>query len=127
MTIDDKQAIRQVMADWLSATRDGDVAAILDLMTDDVVFLTPGAAPFGRDGFATAQSRGDMDIDATGEVEEIEVAGDWAFMRTRLVMTVTVGDAAPVRRSGYSMSVLRRGADGAWRVARDANLVTADE
>jgi ketosteroid isomerase-like protein len=28
--------------------------------------------------------------------------------------------------SGYAMSVLRKEADGRWRIARDANLVTPE-
>jgi ketosteroid isomerase-like protein len=30
----------------------------------------------------------------------------------------------PVRRSGYTLSVLRKNADGQWVLARDANLLT---
>ena len=128
MESDDESAVRAVLTAWLTATRDGDADTVLDLIADDAVFLTPGAEPFGKEAFVEAAgSSGGVDIDASGDIEEVQVAGDWAFARTRLVMTVTVGGGAPVRRSGYTLSVLRREPDGRWRLARDANLVTADE
>ena len=39
---------------WIDAVNAGDLARLLTLMTGDVVFLNPGQAPFGRDGFSTA-------------------------------------------------------------------------
>jgi len=30
-----------------------------------------------------------------------------------------------VRRAGYALTLLRKEADGRWRLARDANLLTA--
>jgi ketosteroid isomerase-like protein len=37
------------------------------------------------------------------------------------------GQDAPVRRSGYTLTVLRKEADGQWRLARDANLLAAEK
>jgi ketosteroid isomerase-like protein len=34
---------------------------------------------------------------------------------------------APVRRSGYTLTILRKERDGRWRLARDANLLTAEQ
>jgi uncharacterized protein (TIGR02246 family) len=50
----DEQQIRELIATWMSATRAGDLATVLSLMTDDVVFLVPGAPPFGKQKFAAA-------------------------------------------------------------------------
>ena len=50
--------------------------------------------------------------------------GDWAYMRAHLDMTVTPPGGAPVRRSGYTLTILRKEPDGKWRLARDANLLT---
>jgi ketosteroid isomerase-like protein/predicted alpha/beta hydrolase family esterase len=49
----DKKAIREVVASWARATAEGDLAAVMKLMTDDVVFLTPGNPPMSRKGFRT--------------------------------------------------------------------------
>src|SRR2546428_14081492 len=50
---DDEQAIRQLVATWLSASKAGDTEKVLSLMADDVVFLIPGQPPMrGRAAFA---------------------------------------------------------------------------
>jgi len=33
----------------------------------------------------------------------------------------------PVRRSGYTLTILRKERDGRWRLARDANLLAAEQ
>ena len=44
---DAERAIRDVLETWMAATKRGDLATVLNLMTDDVVFLVPGLEPFG--------------------------------------------------------------------------------
>ena len=41
----DEQEIRQLVATWMAATKSGDVKAVLELMSDDVVFLVAGQPP----------------------------------------------------------------------------------
>ena len=48
----DERAIREVHSTWIDAVNAGDLVRLLTLMADDVVFLNPGRAPFGRDGFS---------------------------------------------------------------------------
>jgi ketosteroid isomerase-like protein len=52
------------------------------------------------------------------------VLGDWAFIRNRIEMKVTPPSANPIRRSGYTLTLLRKEANGKWRLTRDANLLT---
>jgi ketosteroid isomerase-like protein len=33
---------------------------------------------------------------------------------------------SPTRRSGYTLTIFRKQADGAWVLARDANMLTAE-
>jgi ketosteroid isomerase-like protein len=33
---------------WLAASKAGDIAAVLILMTADIVFMVPGREPFGK-------------------------------------------------------------------------------
>jgi len=123
---EDEKAIREVVADWMEASRSGDVARVLCLMTDDAVFMVPGQEPFGREAFAAmSKSMGGMRLEGTSEILELQVLGEWAFIRCHLDMTVTPPDGAPVRRSGNALTLLRKDADGRWRLARDANLLTA--
>jgi uncharacterized protein (TIGR02246 family) len=51
------------------------------------------------------------------------VLGDWAYLRNFIEITVTLPGGAPVRRSGYALTILRKESDGRWRLTRDANLV----
>ena len=48
----DERQIREVHSTWIDAVNAGDLARLLTLVADDVVFLNPGQAPFGRDGFS---------------------------------------------------------------------------
>jgi uncharacterized protein (TIGR02246 family) len=45
---EDERAIREVVATWMRASKAGDVETLLDLMTDDVIFMAPGRPPFGK-------------------------------------------------------------------------------
>ena len=122
---DDEQAIRQLLTTWLAASKAGDTQKVLSLMSDDVVFLVTGQPPMrGKAAFAASQAalKG-ATIDATSEIQEIKVLGDWAYTWTQLsvVITPAIG-TAPIRRSGNTLSILRRQADG-WVIARDANML----
>lgn len=121
---EDEKAIRQVVETWMEATQRGDTATVLDLMTDDVVFMVPGAEPFGKEEFAAAaESMGGMKIDGTNEIVELQVFGDRAFIRNRIDVAVTPPGGETMRRSGYTLTLLRKGTDGRWRLMRDANLL----
>jgi uncharacterized protein (TIGR02246 family) len=124
---DDEQAIRQLVATWLEASRVGDNERILRLMAEDVVFLRPGQPPMrGRSEFAAAQSEiRRFRIDATSEIQEVRVFGDWAYCWNTLSVTVTARDgSASTVRSGDVLSVLQKQAD-AWVIVRDANMLAS--
>lgn len=124
----DEQAIRQLVATWMAATKAGDTETVLSLMADDIVFLRPGHAPMiGKAAFAAAAKpapgRQPPQFDGASEIQEIQVVGDWAFMWTKLTVVATPpGGAPPVRRAGYTLSVLKR-QDEKWVLARDANML----
>ena len=120
----DAQAIRDLVAKWLAASKAGDLTTQLGLMADDVLFLVPGREPFGKAEFAgSSQAMKDVRIDGTSEIVELEVLGDRAWMRTRLEVSMTPPGGAPMVRSGYTLSILRKEPDGRWVIARDANLL----
>ena len=79
----DERAIRAVHTAWIDAVNAGDLVRLLSMMADDVVFLNPGQAPFGREGFpagfsaAHQQSR----IRCISELEEVVVVGEVAYTR----------------------------------------------
>lgn len=125
---EDEAAIRNLVETWMSATRAGDTETVLGLMADDVVFLVPGQPPFGKEAFrAASQGMKDVQIDGRSDIEEIEIVGNLAYMRNRIEVAMTMpGSDKPMRRAGYTLTILRKSPDGRWRLIRDANLLTAD-
>ncbi|MFD1560057.1 YybH family protein [Paraburkholderia silviterrae] len=122
---DDEQAIREVVQTWTAASKRGDTATVLGLMTDDAIFMVPEQEPFGKEAFAAA-SKGmeGMKLDGTSEIVELKVLGDWAFIRNHIDISVTPPGGSTVRRAGYTLTLLHKGTDGQWRLARDANLLS---
>jgi uncharacterized protein (TIGR02246 family) len=122
---DDERAIRQLVETWMTASKSGNNAIVLTLMTDDVIFMVPGKEPFDKEAFeAAAESMAGIHMDGTSDIVELQVLGNWAFIRNHIDMTMTPPNSEPVHRSGYTLTILRKEADGRWRLARDANLLT---
>jgi len=126
----DEQSIRDLVAEWQSATAAGDLSRILPLMAEDVVFLIAGSPPMrGREAFATAFKMGmqHIRIEPSATIQEIQIAGDFAYGMTHLNVIVTpLQSGAPMRRSGYTLTIFRKQADGRWVLFRDANLLTPE-
>lgn len=127
---EEKQKIREVIADWMRASLEGDIDQVLRLMAEDVVFLLPGRPPMrGRDAFAAAakQGAGQVRIEGRPDIQEIHIAGSYAFCWNYLSITVTpLPDGSPIRRAGNILSVFRKEHDGRWVLFRDANMLTAE-
>ena len=121
-----EQEIRTFISKWLEASRAGDLDTILTMVTEDVIFLTPGNSPMDRQDFiATSKSMaGKITFEGRSRVYEITVTGDQAICWTHLEVIVTPLPAGtPVKRAGNTLSVLRRGLDSKWRIWRDANML----
>lgn len=131
---EDEQAIRDVVRRWMEASKVGDVDTVLGLMTDDVVFLQPGRPPMiGKAAYAEAAKPQQgppgerLAIDGRSEIQEVQVAGEWGFLWSKLSVTVTPpGGAPPVKRAGHTLTVFRK-ENGKWLLARDANLLVKVE
>ncbi len=125
----DEEQIRELVATWMSATKAGDLDALLTLMAEDVVFLVPGQPPMvGKANFAALQksqwTQGVPKFDGTREIQEIKVLREWAFMWTKLAIVIAPPGARPIARSGHTLSILKKERDK-WVLARDANLLAA--
>lgn len=120
----DEHAIRKLIDDWMQASARGDLDKVLSLMSEDVVFMTAGREPFGKQEFA-AQSQGLKDVKLEGRANpvEIKVLGDWAYLRNHIDLTMTPQDGQPIKRAGYTLTILNRRPDGRWVITRDANLM----
>ena len=65
---EDERAIHALIDRWMAATKAGDTGGVLDLMTDDVVFMVPGRVPFGKQEFAAMSgSHQGLRIDGNAE------------------------------------------------------------
>ena len=122
----DEDQIREVVAKWHAASKAGEVDTVLGLMTEDVVFLVPGRAPMGKAEFAAlSQPQPGVPfprIEGSSDIQEIRVAGDWAFAWTKLSVVMTPPNGEPLERAGHTLSVFQK-INGRWFLARDANLL----
>ena len=124
----DEEQIRTLVSTWMSATRAGDTDTVLGLMTQDVIFLVPGKPPMRKPEFAAAvkaqASNTAPRFEGVSDIQEITVAGDWAFMWTKLSVIATPPDGSPsTKRTGHTLTVLRK-QQGRWLLHRDANLLS---
>jgi uncharacterized protein (TIGR02246 family) len=122
---DDERAIRELVETWMAATKAGDRETLLGLIAEDMLFMVPGREPFGKAEFAgDSDSMKDLAFEGRADVLEVHVAGDWAWIRNFIEVEIALpGGAEPMRRSGYTLGILRREPDGKWRLMCDANLV----
>lgn len=123
----DEAEIRQLVSTWQAATKIGDVNTVLSLMTDDVIFLTPGRPPMDKATFASLARvpEGTLapDIDITSEIKEIQVAGDLAFLWSHMSVRMSLpGASGTTERTGHTLTVFKK-VNGQWLLARDANLL----
>jgi uncharacterized protein (TIGR02246 family) len=123
----DEQAIREVHATWIDAVNAGDLDRLLALMADDVVFLNPGRAPFGRDGFTAGFSAAHQQnwIRCISELEEVVVEGVVAYTvcRDSLSVTPRAGGEA-MQLAGNRITIYHKQPDGRWLLARDAHTLS---
>jgi len=126
----DESAIREVHTTWIDAVNAGDLARLLSLMADDVVFANPGQAPFGRDGFPDGFSTAHQQfrIHCISDLEEVVVAGEFAYTLCRDSLSVTPragGEATEL--AGHRITMYRKQPDGRWLLAHDAHTLSPVE
>src|SRR4051812_12975208 len=130
----DEQEIRVVHSTWIDAVNAGDLVRLLTLVTDDVVFINPGQAPFGRQGFSSAfsdakkRTQNQVRIDCSSELEEVVVVGEVAYTRSRDALSVIRRASGEEKQfTGYRITVYRKQPDGRWLLARDAHTLSPVE
>jgi uncharacterized protein (TIGR02246 family) len=126
----DEQAIQALHSTWINAVNAGDLPLLLTLMTDDVAFITPGQAPFGRAAFSAnfSAAHQQLRIHCSSELEEVVVAGEVAYTRARDALAVSprAGGAAS-QLAGHRITIYRKQPDGRWLLARDAHTLSPAE
>jgi uncharacterized protein (TIGR02246 family) len=106
-----------------------DIPAILELVADDVVFFPSSLPPVkGKDevekiyrAFFPRYS----EIQHEALIEEVQVAGDWAFLSgiDELRLIPESGETE-IHMKGKGLSILKRQPDGSWRFWRGINNMT---
>jgi uncharacterized protein (TIGR02246 family) len=120
----EEQAIHQLRDAWKAAVDAKDLGKILSLITDDVVFLTPGSSPIvGKqaveDLFKVAFSK--YRVKQNFVYDEIKVLGDWAYAWGHDESAlIPLAGGPTIRTKGFGMMILRREAEG-WKYARSIN------
>jgi uncharacterized protein (TIGR02246 family) len=123
----DERAIRQVHSTWIDAVNAGDLICLLSLMADDVVFLNPGKAPFGRDEFSPGFSAAHQQarIHCISVLEDVVVVGEVAYTLSRDSLSVTpLAGGEATQFAGHRITVYRKKPDGRWLLARDAHTLS---
>jgi uncharacterized protein (TIGR02246 family) len=121
---DDEQAIRELVDNWLQASKKQDVTTLLGLLDDDVLFIVPDREPFGKEAFvAGSDEMKDVRMEAAIDIKEVKVTGEWAWMRSFLKVSFKPGEGDTTKLSGHILTIFRKTADGKWVIYRDANFV----
>lgn len=126
----DERLIREVHSTWIDAVNAGDLARLLTLVADDVAFLNPGQAPVDRAGFSAnfSAAQRQVRVNCVSELEEVVVASDVAYTRSRDTLSVTSrGGSEATQLAGHRMTVYRKQPDGRWLLARDAHTLSPVE
>jgi len=124
--------IEELVARWIKATESKELDALLSMMEDDVTFL-PASGPVIR-GKSEARSiyqrlfAQASRVESRPVVEEIVVAGDWAFLTGSDELFLTISESGlRVHMKGRAISIMRRHSDGCWRFARGINNMVRQE
>jgi len=126
----DAAAIRELLERWGVAVAERNAAALASMVDEEAMFLAPGRPAIRgraavealyRQSFAATSLAQDFTI------EELHVAGDWAFVIGRDAVVVTpLGGGEAVRARGMGLSVLRRQPDRSWRFWRGINNMAVE-
>jgi uncharacterized protein (TIGR02246 family) len=126
----DFAALESFSTEWRTAYQSGDFDAMADLYEPDAWLMTRDQpARKGRDAileyFANSRQSG-----ATATIvfdrEERTIDGDYAFQIARWWLESPRAVGEPVRDSGRSLVIFKRGDDGRWRLWRDIDNNTPD-
>ncbi len=120
----DADAVERQWRRVIATFEEGDVDAFMALTTQDVVLMPPGEKTLSS-GEAVRSLMADffgtyaIELQSIS-LEEIVVAGDWAFVRDTYVSNLTPRSGGEtVRARGKNVWILQRQADGSWKVARN--------
>ncbi len=114
----DVEAIKSLSDEIMKAYNEGDLEALTAIVAEDVVFMPPGEPTLiGKEAIRNWHDFDKISFDVNITVEEVQVLGDWAFIRDIWIGTVTQNESGEKFESNYkSLIILRRQPDGTWKM-----------
>ena len=114
--------IHETALRWSTAVANADIAALGELMTDDIVVIHGnGRMLQGKEAVTADLVRGLADVRIVQSVrsEETVVTGEWAFDRASVQTVITPRSGNESKQwDSRTVTILRRDHSGQWRVAR---------
>ena len=119
----DIQAFKEIDAKWDKAVFAGDADAFMALVTDDYIRMEPDEpAMVGKEAFRESQQSFFDKYslqDSDNVIEEIRLAGDWAYVRGSWSGTIIPkGGRDPISSSDKWIDIRERQSDGSWKISR---------
>jgi uncharacterized protein (TIGR02246 family) len=123
----DETAIRFAIEECVAGATNADLNQIMPHLAPDLTYFLVGEPPMrGREAFVAMMTSllSQCTMKAEVEIEEVQLMGDYAYCLNRLTLTLAPKEGGtPRRRSGHTLSLLRREPNGRWVVFRNANLL----
>jgi uncharacterized protein (TIGR02246 family) len=118
----DVQAILDLEQRVFDAQIAGDIDAWMSSFTEDAIVMVPNI-PALTNKLAIRQWNTpyfeQFDLHEESDAREIQVAGDWGYIRAHWIWTLTPKDGGEsVKDTGNSIWIVRRQPDGSWKIAR---------
>lgn len=120
-TIDGTSTPQELMQTFVARVHDRDIDGLVALYEPDAVFQPePGVVLVGRADIRGAlEAMLGLEPSMVVDPGQVLVAGDVALVANDWSMIGTAPDGSEVRSGGRSADVVRRQADGTWRVLID--------
>ena len=119
----EQAAIRQVDSGIVAAGNAHDIDAFLAFLADDARMLPPGAPPVvGKDAIRTLLTQFmSPEFAVAHHLEEVVVSkgGDLAYVSYTYELTFLGPEGAPITETGKDITIYKKAADGAWKLAID--------
>ncbi len=118
----DITAIRDLFDRYDSTVTAGLAEEWMSLLSDDIIWMVPNqAALVGKEvvGGRVGPLFSDLNMEHVSGVDEVRVAGDWAYVRGTYAFRVTPKAGGEMTEEiGKIVYILERQADNSWRMTR---------
>lgn len=116
----DRAGIQEVTDAYVKAALAGDADGLSALYTEDAVLMDNGApAMKGRAAIGEFMKSYPPVTSFDHEIDDIDGAGDVAYVRGHWTIEITPPEASPITMVGKYIEIRRRQPDGRWLIAAD--------